>query len=296
MPIPILTSIEPSHGRAGGGDLVRLVGAGFAERVAVRFGGELAEVVSVHQAGAASVVDLRTPAHGDGVVDVELENLGRPDGLPVAGERVVLERAYRFLRPRLTHESHLTRLVRTLLRALKRDLLENALTRVSVDYADARQLEGVELVPVASLPALVLTPVELPENRTYSTNELRERVVVGPDGPEIVRDAPPRTVDVELRLTGSSDSTIELLNLLSAVASFVHRTKWIEMARDPEDPEAGTARWELRAGPFRTMLDGPDGVGAFTVDLVVRAFDLADDRAFDRGAPVRDDSIEIGGQ
>lgn len=292
MPIPFVDSVSPDRGRAGGGDLVRLTGTGFGPRVRVLFADAAAEVVSLHEAGSVSVADVRTPPLGEGRVAIVLENLDA-DGQPVPGERVVLEDAYEFVRARLTDESHLTRLLRTLLRMLKRDLIENSVMRVAVDYADARHLDGMQVVPIATLPALVLSPVQLPENRTYSTNELRERAVMGVKGPEIVRDTPPLTVDVELRLTGSSDSTIELLNLLAAVGDFLHRTKWVEMERDPADPSAGAARWALRGGPFRTVLDGPDGVGAFTVDLAVRGFDLASGRAFENGAPVEDDAIDI---
>lgn len=285
MPSPTLDSVTPSRGRAGGGDLVRLLGSGFAPRVRVVFGDAPAEVVSVHEAGALSVADVRTPAHAEALVRVVIENLDAA-GAPIAGERAALEDAFRFVRPRLADESDLTRLVRTLLRTLKRDLLGNSTMRVSVDYADARHVDGMQIVPLATLPALVLTPLQMPENRTYSTNELREEIAVGPSGPEIVRHAPPLTVDLEFRLTGSSDSTIELLNLIAAVGGFVNRTKWIEMAHDPAEASSGTARYELRAGAIQTRFDGPDGLGAFTLDLVVRGLDLHQGGPMSVSAPV----------
>lgn len=291
MPSPTLDSVTPSRGRAGGGDLVRLLGSGFAPRVRVLFGDAPAEVVSVHEAGALSVADVRTPAHAEALVRVVIENVDAA-GEPVAGERAALEDAFRFVRPPLADESDLTRLVRTLLRTLKRDLLVNSTMRVSVDYADARHVDGMQIVPLATLPALVLTPLQMPENRRYSTNELREEVAVGPSGPEIVRHAPPLTVDLELRLTGSSDSTVELLNLIAAVGGFLNRTKWVEMARHPAEASRGTAGYELRAGPIQMRLDGPDGLGAFSVDLVVRGFDLDDGGALDRGAAVEESAID----
>ncbi len=274
MPVPTLEAVEPNVGPAGGGDLVRLRGRGFGAGVAVWFGDARAEVLGVHESGPRSLADVRTPAHADGQVDVRLENLDT-DGSPVAGEQAVLRAGYRFQRPRLVAESDLTRLVRTLLRMLKRDLAANTTMRVSVDYADERHVDGVRVVPLASLPALVLSPLRLPQNRMYGTRELRERVVVGPDGPEIVRHRPPLTVDAVFRLTGSSDRVVELLNLLAAVGEFLNRTKWVEMDRDPERPEAGRVRWEMDlAGDFRTSIDGPDEVAAFTVDLLVRGLDL----------------------
>ena len=147
--------------------------------------------------------------------------------------------------------------------------------RVSVDYADERHVDGMRVVPIATLPAVVLSPLRLPPNRMYATRELRERVVAGPNGPEIVRHRPSLTVDAIFRLTGSSDRVVELLNLLDAVGKFLNRTKWLEMDRDPERPELGRVQWEMDpAGDFRTSLDGPDELAAFTIDVVVRGFDL----------------------
>lgn len=272
MAVPTVESVEPPRGRAGGGDLVRLIGTGFGPRVEVRFGELVAEVVALREEAGRSIVDVHTPAHEEGTVAVALRNLAT-DGAEVPGELVVVDAAFRFVRPRLAEESDLTRLVRTLLRMLKRDLAANTSMRVHVDYADERHVDGMRVVPMAQLPALVLSGPDLRENRVYSTNEGHEEIVAGPGGPEIVRYGPPMTVDLEFRLTGSSDHTVELLNLMAAVGEFLSRTKWIAMNRDPVWP--APVQWELDiAGPFRTRLDGPDGVGAFSVDLVVRAFHL----------------------
>jgi len=283
MPVPTLEAAEPNVGPAGGGDLVRLWGRGFADRVAVRFGGVDADVLGVHEEGETSLVDVRTPPREPGRVDVELVNLDA-SGAAVPDEAASLPAAYRFQRPRLATESDLTRLVRTLLRMLKRDLAVNTSMRVSVDYADERHVDGMRVVPMATLPAIVLTPQRLPPNPMYGTRELRERVVMGPGGPEVVRHSPSLTVDAVFRLTGASDRVVELLNLLDAVGKFLNRTKWLEMDRDPAQPEAGRVRWEMDpAGDFRTSLDGPDELAAFTIDVIVRGFDLDPGRPAEAG-------------
>jgi hypothetical protein len=79
MAIPTLASVTPGAGPASGGDLVRLVGTGFAPRVAVRLGGRAATIVAVREEAGASLADVRTPAHEAGVVDVELQNLDADD-------------------------------------------------------------------------------------------------------------------------------------------------------------------------------------------------------------------------
>jgi hypothetical protein len=97
--LPTLSSVQPAAGPSSGGDLVRLVGTDLADRVQVLFGGVLAEVLSVRDEAGLRVVDLRTPLHAVGVVDVELQNLDAA-GAPVPGESVALAGAYRFARPR----------------------------------------------------------------------------------------------------------------------------------------------------------------------------------------------------
>jgi hypothetical protein len=81
----LINRVTPSGGPTSGGDVVRLEGTGFATRVAVLFGGTTAEVLGIHGEVGRSLADIRTPAHGEGAVDVVLRNLD-PDGAPVPGD------------------------------------------------------------------------------------------------------------------------------------------------------------------------------------------------------------------
>ena len=112
-----------------------------------------------------------------GTVDVTLRNLDA-GGAPVPGEEVVLPGAYRFLRPRIVHESDLTRLVRGLLRELKRQVIANVSMTVSVDYDDTT-IDGLNVVAISRLPSVVLSGPKVDENRFFSTNEPHEDVVPG---------------------------------------------------------------------------------------------------------------------
>jgi hypothetical protein len=97
-----------------------------------------------------------------------------------------------------------------------------------------------------------------------------------------MRRRPPYTVDLVFTLTAASDRTVELLNLMAAVATFLNRNRWVELPRDPGDPGAGTTRWEMDPeGEFQTRLDGPDDVRVFSCGFVVRGFDI------DEGLPAR---------
>jgi hypothetical protein len=291
MAVSTLTAITPTSGPTSGGDLVRLTGTGFAAQVAVTFAGVPAVVLAVRAEAGAFVADVRTPAQAEAVVDVTLRNLDA-SGAPVPGEEATLAGAYRFLRPRIVQEADLTRLVRALLRELKRQVIANVSMTVSIDYDDTT-VDGMNVVAISKLPSLVLSGPRVAENRFFSTNEPHEDVVPGPAGPELLRRRPPLTVDLVFTLTAASDRTVELLNLMAAVATFLNRNRWVELPRDPGDPSAGDVRWEMDPeGDFQTRLDGPDDVRAFTCGFLVRGFDLDEGLPLDLGRAVAETALD----
>ena len=290
MALPTLSSVQPTTGPSSGGDLVRLVGTDFADRVRVLFGGVAAEAPSVRDEAGLRLVDLRTPVHAPGVVGVELQNLDAA-GVPVPGESVVLVGAYRFARPTVAREADLTRVVRQLLRELKRQVLANVSATVSVDYDDTT-LDGLNLIAMAKVPSLVLSGPTLRPNRFYSANVAHEDVVDGIAGPELARRKPPYTVDLVFTLTAASERTAELFNLMAVVATFLNRNRWLELQRDPADASRGSVRWELDAdGEFRTQLAGKDDVRAFTCGVVVRGFDVDEGLPLDLGKRVTEPEL-----
>ena len=291
MAAPTLTGMSPATGPTGGGDVVRVTGSGFAPKVAVLLGDAPAEVLSVREEAGVSLADVRTPAHADAVVDVTIRNLDEA-GTPVPGEETTLAAGYRFLRPRIVSESDLTRLVRTLLRELKRQVLANVSMTVSIDYDDTT-VDGMSVIAISQLPSLVLSGPKVVENRFFSTNEPHEDVVPGASGPELMRRRPPYTVDLSFTLTAASDRTVELLNLMAAVATFLNRNRWVELPRDPDDPAAGTTRWEMDPeGEFQTRLDGRDDVRVFSCGFVVRGFDIDEGLPLDVGKAVADAELD----
>jgi hypothetical protein len=289
--IPTLASVSPTTGPASGGDLLRLVGTGFAPGLEVRLGGQRALVVAVHEEGGASIADVRTPLHEPGVVDVAVTNLDEA-GVPIPGESAALAAGYRFMRATVAREADLTRVVRQLLKELKRQVLANVSTTVSVDYDDT-VVDGLNVISLAKVPSLVLSGPTLHPNRFYSANVPHEDVVPGAVGPEVVRRKPPYTVDLVFTLTAASERTAELLNLMAAVATFLNRNRWLELPRDAADASKGTVRWEMDAdGEFRTQLAGKDDVRAFTCGLVVRGFDVDEGLPLDLGKLVVEPQLE----
>lgn len=289
MAVPSLSTIRPSSGPSSGGDLVHLEGARIGANPLVLLGGRRAVVLSAH----AGLVELRTPDHEPGPVDVELQNLDAA-GQPIPRERAVLPLAYRFERPAIAREADLTRVIRQLLRELKRQVVANVSTSVSVDYDDTA--DGQSVIAMAKLPSVVLTGPTLRQNRFYSANEPHYDVVGTPTGLQAVRRKPPLTVDLVFGLTVASSRTAELFNLMGSVATFLNRNRWLELPRDPSAPTTGTVRWELEAdGDFRTQLASRDDLRVFTCGFVVRGFDVDEGLPLDRSPLVEQPELETEG-
>jgi hypothetical protein len=266
MALPIIERIEPVLGPSGGGNLVRITGEEMTPQVAVRFGAVDRRVARSLGHAGSRIVEVEAPAHDPGAVDVVLENLDG-GGVGIPGERATAFAAYEYARSTGTD---LERLVRTLVRALKREVLANVHVAVHVDYADAEG-EDVRLTPLASVPSLVLSGPTVRPARAYRSAVAADVVV----GSEVWRHRPRLTMDLAFGIIGASSSTVELLGLLSAVAHFLSRNPWIAMLRDPDRPNLGVARWDLDLdGDWRTQIPGPDGIHVFTTRFLVRGFDL----------------------
>jgi hypothetical protein len=288
---PSIESVSPAAVGAAGGELVRIVGAGIGASVAVVFGARAADVVSVIPDGARVFVDVRAPASEAGDVALVLQNLDA-GGAPIPGETASVP--FRFVRALLGVESDLTRLVRTLLRALKSQVIANAATPVSLDYRE--QVSSV--IPVAKVPSLTVLGPDIRENRVYATNETAERATLGPAGPEVEILRPPVAVDLRFVLEVVTNTTADHLNLFTALVNFFHRNPYITIERDGRDPSAGTVKFPLFAdGEARTARvedarGRKDDRHAFEWGLVVRGFPIDDHIATGRAQPAS--GVEIG--
>jgi len=215
------------------------------------------------------------PAGDAGAVDVVVQNLDA-SGEPIAGEQAIAPDAFVYVRPSLTSEADLTRLVRTLLHELKRQVLDNVVLTVHTDF-DANTGLELHLAQIARLPALILMGPELTEDRFFSLNQLPE-VATGPG--QFAQRRAPYTVDLGFAVIGVSDHTTELLNLLTTTQLFFHRNVYLELDRDPIDSEAGRVRYEMaiaRDGALKvTSQPNESNVRTFSGRFVVRGFDLED--------------------
>jgi hypothetical protein len=244
------------------------------QTVEIRIGGMPATRVLVRDDAGVTIATCLTPPGTPGPAEILLQNLDGA-GVPIAGEAMLLPGAFTYERPALTTESSLTRLVRTLLRALKAQVLENVNLTVHTDF-DASPEDGLHLAAVARLPALVLAGPELRQNRAYSMNQQPVRALPGGEGFAVHRV--PYTVDAGFTLIGITDRTAELLNLMSLCTLFLHKNKHLVMAREPNAPEAGHVAYEMDFAPggqFQVRSQpNESNVRHFVGELVVRGFDI----------------------
>jgi hypothetical protein len=290
MAMPTITSIQPARGPSSGQTLITIAGTGMRlpppppasgpttgalpQTVAIRIGAMPAPRVLVREDVGATIATCLTPPGTPGPADILLQNLDGA-GQPIAGEAVLLPGAFTYERPALATESSLTRLVRTLLRALKAQVIENVNLTVHTDF-DSSPEDGLHLAAVARLPALVLAGPELRQNRAYSLNQQPVRAL--PDAEGFAVHRAPYTVDVGFTLIGITDRTAELLNLMNLCTLFLHKNKHLVMARDPNDPDAGHVAYEMDFAPggqFQVRSQPSESnVRHFVGELVIRGFDI----------------------
>lgn len=309
MTIPTITSITPSTGPTGGWTLCEIVGTNFripaappatgpvppyAQTVAVTFGGTAAQAVKVL---SATLLTALAPTHAAGVVNVVLTNIDDA-GVPITGETVTKTGGFTFGLPDLTREPVIQRIFRELLRALKRVVHPNVVPMVHTEFDDVPG--GVDVAMLAALPGITIAGPEIVEDREFSTN-VPEEVE---DGDATFREMrTSRTFALTFALTGAAEKQTQLLALLDATADFFDRTKWLVLARDPDDSTAGTVSYEMRvplAPGFRiTSAPNEANVRSFTVTAIVRGVvreglaGVSDDLRRERGGRTTEDGVTI---
>ena len=101
--------------------------------------------------------------------------------------------------------------------------------------------------------------------------------------------------DATLELPAGEREASELVirtDVTFAAVELEGRTRWLEVLRDPDDAAKGSVRWEMDPqGEYRTRLDGPDDVRAFTCGFVVRGFDIDEGLPLDLGKAI--DTAEL---
>lgn len=283
-------------GPTAGGNLVQIYGDGFRlppaydgtpgdtpQTVQVLFGDAEAPRVDVIRTNALNVLAPPSPLIGvsgnsitgpTGLVDITIRNLD-DNGDPIPGEELVVSDAYTYRLPGITagDQSILAHVMKHLLLTWVRDVHPNVLFSEHTEY-DADTADGLNITEIAELPAIVLVGPDTPENRFHS---LRNNQVDIVDGTPVTRP-PPLTVDLLFDVLVIDDNERRSIALQEAARNFIHSTPYLEVPRDPSDPDSETIRFEMdegTSGQF-TKQSRPNNsnMKGYSGTLVVRGVDI----------------------
>jgi hypothetical protein len=211
-------------------------------------------------------------------VDVEVRNIDQ-NGALVPGETVTVTDAFTPVRPDLLLEADLTRLVRTLIQELRRQVIANVDMTTNTDF-DSLTGDGLDIAELSAIPGLVLSGPDLRLNRFYSENQLRP--VGRPElGAVFFADQRPAyTVDLVFTLIGVTDSKVQAVNLQAECHRFFQRNKHLRMRRDGNDQSSEFLQWEMEiepGGDFSAFgQTNSSNIRSFSGTFTVRGFDIDD--------------------
>lgn len=267
MAPPTVTSFSPARGHTGGKVFVAFVGTGFklpdpppegvypaptpGPSVSVLFDGEEATEVRVEDEETLTCLAPPCPlvdAQGlpvPGTVDIVLTNLDA-NGDAIAGEQLVLETAFEYLRPDLGAKSFPQWALECLIRQFMLQVVPRVAFAVHTDYRDVDAIDH-ERIPQA--PCLVISDVDFVTNTTQSEQGPQE--ITLPNGRFVSRRAPDRK-DCELAIAGIANTTTEMMSLLVAMDRFFCKTPRLRVPKsiDNADPTAGVLELDLACFPL----------------------------------------------
>lgn len=179
------------------------------------------------------------------VVDVVVTNLDN-SGVPIVGETVTAADAYTYGRPDISAEnqSDFTRLVRTLLRLLKSEVVQNVTLEIDTDYDEDLNTQRPDH---GELPGLSVIGPDVDTNTFYQDFSDVEELEISPG--EILIQRRLHTVDLGFDIVGYSDNEVEFLNFLALTEEWKDRNQRILMDCDPGDPSAGQFSYDFQFIP-----------------------------------------------
>lgn len=257
---------------------------------------------------SSTLLRVLIPIHDFGTVDVSVRNV-TDAGADIAGESATLADGFTYVAPRITHEyeSDLTRMVRTLIREIKRQVLPDRqetrdigdgegararlVQRVSLaTHTDYDEETGTELrmAKLSELPGIVLRGPDLVENRFYSENENHDEESDGPAG-EVNTKRAARTCDLLFQVIGVTNNEAQSLNLMNAMTNFMRFNTTIAMLADPDDESKGMVEFELdfqQRGDFVTSptVANESNIRTFEGRILIRGFHMSTSPEFQIGA------------
>jgi hypothetical protein len=300
--VPTITSISPSVGHTGGLNAVEIIGTGFQTwtippspghrlpppwpTVEVLFNGVPGTEVAVvsptrlYVRVPTSPLVVASPSFSEGAVAVTVRNLSR-DGAPIAGETTTVPDLYSYARAQLSIETDFARLCRQVLLLFKQNVIDNVSATTHSDF-DLDVSDMLNVVDVAKVPAIVIFGPTLIDNRFYSVNGRQNYPVSETEGD---RYSPPDTDDLLFTLVAITDLKNESLSLMSQIKQLFKRHRWLQFARDPNNPAAGFVKYDMQLdasglAPLAPA-DGKSNLHSFSASFVVRGFNHEDLAGFE---------------
>jgi len=295
MAIPTFTSIDPTSGPTKGTNLVKIEGTNFrlppSPPAEGPVGGPAQKTVSVQFDGVESswahaitsdliyaTVPEWTGADGETMpvdLDVRIANLD-DSGVEIPGEVVIAADAYAVDRPVMTTETDFQIVISELIGLFRRHVIENVWITLSKFYSDD-VATGLDLVKRAGLPLLHIQGPSTVENRFYSLNRLDpEEDPADPFG--WIQYKEPVTVDLSFELVGWTDNSRHLYGMGQALVLLLRDHKWLTVPIDPNDPAAGTKRYELdmpfEGQPVYDSIPVVDNLRSFRATCMIRGVDV----------------------
>lgn len=284
MAIPTITSVSPTTVFTGG-NFLTIQGTNFRTAytppsangplptppptMLVSVGGTAALRVRVY---SATKLTCRVPPIDPGTYDVTVRNLD-VNGAPITGETVTATASVVAQRADLSKTADLTRLERTLISELRRQVLENVLKTASVDYDGTPG--GVFDVPdVSALPQLTIQGPQVVDDRFYDT----DLSLVTQDGSDFTRRKTFKTVDLTYRFVVMTNHQGQNMNLFALMLQFIQNNLFLNMQRDPDDASKGVLAYELsQVGELTTFTGSSNSdIRGFSGSFVIRGVSLED--------------------
>ena len=294
MAVPTLISVTPDEFHPGGRQLVRVEGANFElppappatgyvggsdpVTVEVEVDGRAAEEVKVW---SSTLLTFLAPAYrGDPsalasspglAVDLTIRNVTGPEEDTFAG-------AVAYSRPSLARaDGPLKHVVRTLLRELRRQVIDNVAMATQVDF-DGDTADALDIVELAAIPALALFGPDIQEDRFRRTSQ-REATS---DIPSLTfsKNRVPRVCQLGFEATLTARGAGELQQLTQELIDFFNRNPRLEVDADTADPTAGQRAFDmfLDSGPTRVGTANADDIYSANATFTVHGVPIdADD-------------------
>jgi hypothetical protein len=309
MAVPTISSVSPSTAFTGG-QLVRIFGTNFRvaydpepnptgpvadplPTVAVTIGGRRLRQVAVV---SATEIQAHVLPLDPGTYGITVQNLD-PDGEPIPGEATTVAALLTTKRADLARNSDFTRLERSLITELQRQVLENVHKTTATDFDSTPDGAVDVVVEQAKLPMLTIQGPQVVDNREYDS-ELSH--ITELQSGEILRRKTFKTVNLTYRFVGMDNKQARNMNLFTLMLNFLQNNPFLEMDRDGGDASKGTIQYEMaQVGEFTTFAGASESdVRGFSGSLVIRGFQVEDVVGFaeqmvaERGYPVDNVIIE----